>query len=165
MCTALISFDPSARFPLLLAGIRDEYTDRAWDPPAEFWPGRPGVVGGRDRLAGGTWLAVDPAERRVGCVLNGTGVLALDDRRLSRGDLPLRAAGDGGLGDLDLKRMDPFHLICGEPGRVRLWSWTGEELTDQWLEPGTHLVVNTGLGGACTASGGSIPRAGLDGIR
>ncbi|GAA3203855.1 NRDE family protein [Actinocorallia longicatena] len=165
MCTALVSFDPAARFPLLLAGIRDEFADRAWDPPGAHWPDRPGVLGGRDRLAGGTWLAVDPSVPRAGCVLNGTGVLALEETRLSRGDLPLRAAADGDLGDLDLTRIDPFHLICGEPSKVRLWTWTGTDLTDQWLEPGLHIVVNTGLSGTCAATGGSIPKAGLDGIR
>ena len=39
----------------LLAANRDERLDRPWDPPAEWWPDRLGMVGGRDRDAGGTW--------------------------------------------------------------------------------------------------------------
>ena len=31
----------------------------AWDPPGPHWPDRPGVVAGRDRLAGGTWMGVN----------------------------------------------------------------------------------------------------------
>lgn len=54
MCTALVSFDPSAPVPVLLVGVRDEFTDRAWEPPAAHWPDRPSLIGGRDLLAGGT---------------------------------------------------------------------------------------------------------------
>ncbi|GAB3157899.1 hypothetical protein GCM10027059_01750 [Myceligenerans halotolerans] len=59
MCTVLLRLDPAADWPLLLAAVRDEVTDRPWEPPGEYWPQEaPGLVGGRDRLAGGTWLAV-----------------------------------------------------------------------------------------------------------
>src|SRR5579884_1981152 len=71
MCTAIVSVEPGG--PLLLAGIRDELADRAWQPPAAHWPEYPGVLGGLDLLAGGTWLAVGPAAPRVSCVLNGRG--------------------------------------------------------------------------------------------
>lgn len=165
MCTALVSFDPSAPVPVLLVGVRDEFTDRAWEPPAAHWPDRPALIGGRDLLAGGTWLAIDPDVPRVGVVLNGQGYPAPADNRLSRGELPLRAAADGDLGGIDLARLDPFHLIAAEPSKVRLWTWTGEDLVDTWLEPGTHMIVNTGFDGTCVASGGSIPEEGLNGIR
>nr|BFE80123.1 hypothetical protein GCM10020093_027240 [Planobispora longispora] len=82
-------------------------------PPDEHWPG---LVGGRDLQAGGTWLAVDPASGRAGALLNGHGVLADERRRRSRGDLPLLAAAQGRLPDLDLSRYDPFHLVLGEAG-------------------------------------------------
>jgi hypothetical protein len=164
MCTAVVSFDPSSPVPLLLAGVRDEYTDRAWVPPGPHWPDRPGLLGGRDLLAGGTWLAVNPAERRVGCVLNGCGPAAPLEGRISRGDLPLRAAATGKIGSLDLVRVDPFHLICAEPDSVKVWSWNGSDLTEEQLEPGLHLVVNSGLNGAGACAGGSIPQAGLDGM-
>ncbi|MCD0450141.1 NRDE family protein [Actinocorallia sp. API 0066] len=164
MCTCLLSFDPAAPVPVLAAGVRDEYVDRAWDPPAAHWPDHPGLIGGRDRLAGGTWLAVNPAERRLGVILNGCGVDAPVEGRLSRGDLPLRVAAHGDLGPLDPSRFDPFHLICAEPDKVRLWTWTGLDLTDRWLEPGFHLVVNTGLDATCPGPS-AIPESALEGIR
>lgn len=164
MCTCLLSFDPSSPIPVLMAGVRDEYADRSWDPPAAHWPDRPGLLGGRDRLAGGTWLAVDPAAPRAACVLNGCGVDAPAEGRLSRGDLPLRAAGTGELGALETARIDPFHLVCADPGRVRVWTWTGEDLTERELEPGVHLVVNTGLDATCPGPT-AIPQTALDGIR
>lgn len=147
MCTAVISFAPSAPVPVLLAGIRDELVDRLWEPPGPHWPDRPGLIGGRDLLAGGTWLAVDPATRRVACVLNGFGTPAPEDVRVSRGVLPLNAAADGKPGDIDPRRLDPFHLMCAEPDEVRLWSWDGRELTERSLRPGLHVIVNSGLEG------------------
>src|SRR5690606_17962571 len=92
MCTAIISVDPASPVPVLLVGVRDEFVSRPWEPPGRHWPARPALVGGRDLLAGGTWLAVDPGAPRAGVVLNGRGRAAPEDRRVSRGDLPLRAA-------------------------------------------------------------------------
>jgi transport and Golgi organization protein 2 len=148
MCTAVIGFDPSARFPLLLAGIRDEFLDRSWQPPGRYWPDRPALIGGRDRRAGGTWLAVDPAARRVATVLNAHGRPAPEQGRVSRGELPLLAAAGGGPGTLEVARFDPFHLVCGDPAGVRMWSWDGAELRERELAPGLHVIVNTGLEGA-----------------
>jgi uncharacterized protein with NRDE domain len=152
MCTAIVGYDPRARVPVFLAGVRDEMLDRAWTPPARHWPGRPGLVGGRDELAGGTWLAADPVAPRVACVLNGEGPPAPQERRRSRGELPLLVAG-GGEPDGDLSRYDPFHLIGAEPAGVRLWSWNGERLTVRELEPGVHVIVNSGLAGPGTRCG------------
>jgi hypothetical protein len=153
MCTAIVSVDPSSPVPVLLVGVRDEFVARSWDPPARHWPDRPALVGGRDRRAGGTWLAVDPDTPRAATVLNGRGRMAPERGRLSRGELPLRVAADGKLGDLDLPRFDPFHLIGAEPDAVRLWSWDGDELVEQPLGPGLHLVVNRGLEGSGPLSG------------
>ena len=44
MCTVVLLHRPGHAWPLLLAAIRDERIDRAWDPPAAHWPDRPGVV-------------------------------------------------------------------------------------------------------------------------
>jgi hypothetical protein len=148
MCTAIVSVDPSSPVPVLLVGVRDEFVARYWDPPARHWPDRPGLVAGRDRRAGGTWLAVDPGVPRAATVLNGRGRMAPESGRLSRGELPLRVAADGKLGDLDLPRFDPFHLIGAELDTVRLWSWDGDELAERLLGQGLHMVVNRGLEGA-----------------
>jgi hypothetical protein len=143
MCTAILSIEPGA--PLLLAGVRDELVDRAWQPPARHWPEYPGVIGGRDLLAGGTWLALAPEARRVACVLNGRGRMAPSGTRRSRGVLPLQAAVEGKLGRAHLADFDPFHLLSAEPGGAMLWSWDGDRLTDRELTAGLHVVVNSGL--------------------
>src|SRR5690606_21438838 len=95
VCTVIVGFAPDADVPVMLAGVRDEFLARPWLPPGRHWPDRPGLIGGLDRQAGGTWLAVDPAAPRAAALLNGRGVLARDEARRSRGELPLYAVTAG----------------------------------------------------------------------
>ena len=153
MCTVVVSLAPEDRVPLLLLGIRDEFTGRPWQPPARHWPGSP-LIGGLDEQAGGTWLAVHPDLPRVSCILNGRGEFVRPDRRRSRGELPLRAAAEGrqALRELHADRgmlasYDPFYLVCADLDpfpSVLLLGWDGStpELTE--LEPATHVLTNAG---------------------
>ncbi|TDE32217.1 hypothetical protein E1295_39955 [Nonomuraea mesophila] len=141
MCTLIVR---TGR-PLTLMGVRDEFADRPWEGPGEHWPEYPGVIGGRDLKAGGTWLAVNPPARRAAALLNGHGRAARETTRISRGDLALRAAYDGDFPGADLTRYDPFHLVLADLSRVRLCSWDGERRTETELPEGTGMVVNSGL--------------------
>jgi transport and Golgi organization protein 2 len=150
MCTVVVSLAPGNPVPLLLLGIRDEFTGRPWQPPARHWPGSP-LIGGRDEQAGGTWLAVLPDVPRVGCILNGRGQFAPEDHRRSRGDLPLRAAAEGpdALAKLHedpdtLSRYDPFYLVSADRAEVRLLGWNGRDAALTSLGPGTHVLTNAG---------------------
>jgi Transport and Golgi organisation 2 len=150
VCTVVVSIAPADPMPLLLVGFRDEFTGRPWQPPARHWPGSP-LVGGRDEQAGGTWLAVHPAIPRVSCVLNARGEPAALGRRRSRGELPLRAAGEGhaalrqlGQDHGSLARYDPFHLVCADLSATAMLSWDGRHAAVQELEPATHLITNVG---------------------
>jgi hypothetical protein len=144
MCTALLSIEPG--LPVLLVGVRDELADRAWEPPGPHWPDRPGLIGGRDLQAGGTWLAVSPSDNRASCVLNARGKLALPASRRSRGVLPLGAAAGEPLDRAELGYLDPFHLLTVEPGQALWQSWDGEDLAERLLPAGLHFAVNSGLG-------------------
>src|SRR5690348_1872020 len=143
MCTAVLSLNPG--HPAVLLGVRDEFTDRAWAPPGRHWPEFPGIIGGKDLLAGGTWLAVAPDDARAACVLNGRGRPAPAGTRRSRGVLPLRAAAGASLDQAALADLDPFHLLTVWPDRALLLSWDGADLSERDLGPGLHLVVNDGL--------------------
>jgi hypothetical protein len=143
MCTALLSIDPG--LPALLVGVRDELSDRPWEPPGRHWPDHPDLVGGRDLQAGGTWLAVSPARQRASCVLNALGQPAPEAARLTRGSLPLRAAAGEPLARSELSHLDPFHLLTVEPARALWQSWDGRQLTERELGPGLHFAVNSGL--------------------
>lgn len=141
MCTVIVR---TGR-PLTLMGVRDEFVDRPWEGPGEHWPDYPGVIGGRDLKAGGTWLAHHPALRRAAALLNGRGLLAPDTVRVSRGDLPLRAVVAGDLPEVDLACYDPFHLVLADLAGARLWSWDGVRLSATDLRDGTSVIVNSGL--------------------
>ncbi|MGW4474739.1 NRDE family protein [Nonomuraea sp. NPDC004354] len=140
MCTVIVRTGE----PLSLLGVRDEFADRPWEGPGEYWPEYPGVVGGRDLKAGGTWLAALPARARVAAVLNGYGLPADERTKISRGELPLRAVVAGGMPEAELPRYDPFHLVVADRSRARVWSWDGERLRTADLPEGTSVIVNSG---------------------
>ncbi|HEY0717552.1 MAG TPA: NRDE family protein [Streptosporangiaceae bacterium] len=170
MCTAILGLGPDGT--VLLAGVRDEFTQRAWQPPGYHWPDRPGLIGGRDELAGGTWLAVAPAVPRVTCILNGRGQPAPPAGRRSRGELPLRAAAGeltGAAGEVIapglLAAFDPFLLLVAEPGGAELLNWDGDRLSRRALQPGLHLVVNSGLDGHLRPDAGEHETRRLEHLR
>ena len=90
MCTVVLLIRPGHAWPLVLAANRDEMLDRAWDPPAGHWPDRPGIIAGRDRSGGGTWMGVN-RDGVVAAVLNRPGSLGPAAGKRSRGELPLLA--------------------------------------------------------------------------
>jgi hypothetical protein len=90
MCTVILLRRPGHAWPVLIAANRDERLDRRADPPGPWWPDRPGIIGGRDRSGGGTWMAVNRAGV-VATVLNRPGSLGPEPGKRSRGELPLRA--------------------------------------------------------------------------
>ena len=70
MCTLLLWKNHHPQYPIVIAANRDEFEERPSTDPQRLHE-HPLVVGGRDEVAGGTWLAV-----------NGTGtVVALTNRR------------------------------------------------------------------------------------
>ena len=90
MCSLILSFLPGDAWPVVIGANRDEMLARPWDPPAAYWPDRPGVIAGRDRTAGGTWLGLN-RHGVVAALLNRTGSLGPAPDKASRGALPLMA--------------------------------------------------------------------------
>jgi hypothetical protein len=101
MCTLIIGRDVLGPHTVVLAANRDEDPARPSDPPMVLNED-PWVVGGRDRVAGGTWLAVRENQSAV-ALLNryepdfvpqegqiSRGQLALEVAALSSSDLPQR---------------------------------------------------------------------------
>lgn len=76
---------------MVVAANRDERADRAWDAPSAWWQEFPGVIGGRDRSAGGSWMALGP-HGVMAAALNRPGSLGPALGKRSRGELPLMAA-------------------------------------------------------------------------
>jgi Transport and Golgi organisation 2 len=142
MCTVLLRYQPDAPWPLLVAAVRDEFLERAWDPPAAHWPDDPDLVGGRDRTAGGTWLAVRRGRPAVAALLNGVR-LPLAPGRPTRGTLALAALRDRL--PSSFAGYDAFHLMLGTPSSLQVWSWDGSTMEHRFLAPGNHILVNLGV--------------------
>jgi hypothetical protein len=145
MCTVIVLHRPDAAWPLLLAANRDERLDRAWEAPAFHWPG---IIGGRDGAAGGTWMAMN---RRgvLAAVLNRPGSLGPAPGKRSRGELPLLAleAPDAGsaaarLAALDATAWRPFHAVVADARGAWFVAGLGEgRPVAQALPPGVSIVT------------------------
>ena len=139
MCTILVHWHPTAREPIVLAANRDEFRERLADDPLAI---APGVFAGRDRRAGGTWLAVGGGG--LAAVTNISGAAPSADRR-SRGELPLLAL--AGTLPPSFDAWNPFNLLVADAGGVRvIVHRDGEPANVVWLRPGAHAIVNEPFG-------------------
>lgn len=151
MC--LIAFDhrPDSTWPLRLIANRDEFHAR---PAAALaaWADAPGLIGGRDLEAGGTWLAVHRRGRLAAVTNVRDPRLKVPDGAPSRGAL-VRAALEcddlpawlDGLASGEANRYAGFNLLVGD-GR-RLWHLhRGRQGIDLTLVmPGLHGLSNATL--------------------
>ena len=123
MCTVVLLLRPDHAWPVLLAANRDEMLSRPWRAPGTHWPDRPGVVGGLDELAGGSWLGIN-REGVVAGILNRHGSLGPAAGRRSRGELVLEALdhADAAAAAEALAHLDPhayrsFNLVVADNSR------------------------------------------------
>lgn len=147
MCTVILLLRPGHAWPVLIAANRDERLDRPWDPPGAHWPEQPGVVAGRDRLGGGTWMAM----RRglLAAVLNRPGSLGPAPGKLSRGGLPLSAvhhasasAAADALLALDAAEYRSFNMVVADHHTAHFVRGLGHGRPEGWaLPPGCHVVT------------------------
>jgi hypothetical protein len=120
LCTLVVLRRPGHDWPLLLAANRDELESRAWQAPGRHWPDRPEVIGGRDALSGGSWMALND-HGVVACVLNRRGTLGPAPGKRSRGELVLEALDHAdaseaalALADLDPRAYRAFNLVIAD---------------------------------------------------
>ncbi len=91
MCLLIALFQVVPSAPLIVAANRDERYDRPAVPITTLREAQPQVLGGRDEVAGGTWLAVN----EFGVVAGLTNVPSpqgRDTTKRSRGELPVALA-------------------------------------------------------------------------
>ncbi len=137
---------------MVLIGNRDEMRDRPARPPDRHWPDRPGVVGGLDVLAGGTWMALNAAGV-FATVLNGKQTLGPQVGKRSRGELPLDAMDFEAAADAAeaLETLDPaayraFNLILADAdGAFLVQNDEGAAMGVQRIEPGLHMISHSNL--------------------
>lgn len=141
MCLIVLAHRVSDRYPLIIAANRDEDHERP-TRAADFWEDAPRVVGGRDELQGGSWLAVH-CDGRFAAVTNVRGAMR---KSWSRGALvrefvtttiPIEEFAQKVV--YNGEHYAGFHLLAGEVGG-RLAYITASEYT--FLEPGIHALSN-----------------------
>jgi uncharacterized protein with NRDE domain len=144
MCTVVLRWQPGE--PTRLLALRDELTDRAFDDPGEWWPQHPGVVGGRDRAAGGTWCASKVATGVTALVLNRPEKRVATPGAPSRGVLPLLGVsyGHDWPEHVELTGMASFALVLAAPQQLTVWAFDGNTLTCSAPGQGTHMVTSGG---------------------
>lgn len=144
MCLIAIAHRVSSHFPLVIAANRDEDYERATHD-AHVWSDAPEVIGGRDALHGGAWLAITNTAR-FAAVTNLRGAEKRSDLR-SRGELvrsfvtssiDAQAFARG----IDVREYAGFHLFVGDAGgELVLLSETAHV-----LEPGVYGLSNAPAG-------------------
>lgn len=144
MCTVVLRW--SSGGPAQILALRDELTTREFDEPDRWWPQWPDVVGGRDRLAGGTWCATDVRTGTTALVLNRPQKRLADPGAPSRGVLPLLAVEHGRdwLRQVELAGMASFALVLAAPDRLTTWLFDGAQLGVADHPEGTHMVTSGG---------------------
>jgi uncharacterized protein with NRDE domain len=138
--------------PLIVAANRDELYQRPGVPMTVLQDRRPRILGGRDELAGGTWLAVN--EHGLVAGLTNQPSAGRDPTRRSRGELPIAFAAYPDAATavaqvcarLDPADYNPCWLLVGD--RHRLYSIDvtgGHQPAVEELPPGAYVLENAPL--------------------
>ncbi len=145
MCLVVLGLHAHPLYPLVVAANRDEFLDRPADPAA-FWPGRGGLLAGRDARAGGTWLGVTRSGR-FAALTNVRNPREFDAAAPSRGELVVGflSGRDAPLGHLARLAAEPvrrngFNLLAGEAGSLAWLSNAAGEPRE--VGAGVHAVSN-----------------------
>jgi uncharacterized protein with NRDE domain len=148
MCLLLLAIDSVPGRPWLLLANRDELHARA-SAVAAAWPDHPDVLGGRDLVSGGSWLALNRNGRYAAVTNVRTGVPA-DTAPRSRGALVADfVAGATAVADYTAAvaaRSDqygPFNLVIGDAAGASFVS--SIDAAPRRLEPGVHAFSNGSL--------------------
>jgi hypothetical protein len=149
MCLLVVASRIVRDEPLIVGANRDEVLDRPSTAVTVLSAGPPRVLGGRDELSGGTWLAVNRDGVCAGLTNQPLGD-AKDPTKRSRGELPLAAARGATAGEgvkLLEREFDPADyngawLLVGD--RTSLWfvDFTGASVVAVELPPGIHILEN-----------------------
>ncbi len=146
MCLIAVAWQVHPRSPLVIIANRDEFHARP-TAPAGIDPEAPDVYGGRDLVAGGSWLQLS-SRRRLAAVTNVRAWHATETAPRSRGAL-VRDAVRGRDAAIDL--LAGLMPTAHEYGRFNLLAWDGDALAFasnhphaamHAVAPGLHAMSN-----------------------
>jgi uncharacterized protein with NRDE domain len=153
VCLLIALFQQVPDAPLIIAANRDERLDRPAVAMTVLRDRGPRILGGRDELAGGTWLAVNEHGLVAG-LTNQPSASGRDPDKRSRGELPLAFAAYASAEEavavlraqLDPAAYNPCWMLVGD--RQSMFSVGiagGSEPVIERLGPGLHVLENAPL--------------------
>jgi uncharacterized protein with NRDE domain len=154
VCLLVVASRVVAGEPLIVGANRDEVLERPSTAVTVLDEGPPRLVGGRDELSGGTWLAVNELGVCAGLTNEPLGE-AKDPSKRSRGELPLvlarhavaAEAVDALLSGWRAGDYNGSWLLVGDRNSLFFvdFTGTGDGLAVE-LPPGIHVLENRALG-------------------
>jgi uncharacterized protein with NRDE domain len=154
MCLLVIAFQMITDAPLIVAANRDERYDRDATYLTSLSSVPPRILGGRDELAGGTWLAVNEHGVVAG-LTNKPAAAGRDPAKRSRGEIPLALAGQESAAEaveslratLSPGNFNPCWVLVGDRESLYYVDMTDPGgVRTQALPPGVHVLENKPLG-------------------
>jgi uncharacterized protein with NRDE domain len=151
VCLLVAFFRVHPEAPLIIAANRDELIARPATPMTVLRQESPRIQGGRDDLAGGTWLAVN--EHGLVAGLTNVPSPTRDASKRSRGEIPLALAAhlDARSAAADLRAIapsdyNPCWVLAGDRTSLHYADVRGEAVAVEELAPGVHVLENKPLG-------------------
>ncbi len=142
MCLILIAWQQHPQFPLAVAANRDEFHARP-AARAGFWKDHPGILGGRDLEAKGTWMGVSRSGR-FAAVTNyrgGRDANAKESRGALVANFLMKDLPPGKyVTSLKPAAFSGFNLLVAD--REELWWLSNRDGGTRQLEPGFHALGN-----------------------
>jgi uncharacterized protein with NRDE domain len=154
MCLLVFAWQTEPAYSLVVAANRDERFERPAQSLCVLRERDPRILGGRDDLAGGTWLAVNQHGVVAG-LTNRPAPGGRDLSKRSRGELPLMAAGQPTAHDAahELARRvkpgeyNPAWLLVGDRDSLHYVEIAADRPPSfRVLFPGIHILENVALG-------------------
>jgi uncharacterized protein with NRDE domain len=153
MCLLIAMSGVVVDAPLIVAANRDERLDRPAIPMTVLRDQGPRILGGRDELAGGTWLAVNEYGVVAG-LTNQPSANGRDPSKRSRGELPLAFARYATAADavaavpktLNAADYNPCWMLVGDRSTLFFIGIAGHgEPEVEQLDPGLYVLENAPL--------------------
>ncbi len=153
MCLLIVASRLRKDLPLIVAANRDEWLERPASPMEVLRRRNPKILGGRDLLAGGTWMAVN-RWGVVAALTNRPTVGGRDAAKRSRGELPLllaanRSAAQGAAAlvrDMNPAEFNPCWILVGDREALFYIELSADvPLEAVPLAPGLHVLENRAL--------------------
>jgi uncharacterized protein with NRDE domain len=150
MCLLVVLAGVHPEWALVVAANRDELLERPADAMAVLRPADPRILGGRDQVGGGTWLAVNEFGVVAG-LTNRPAVSGHDPTKRSRGELALALAthptAEAAVEDFRRSfRPSDYNaawLLVGDAHSLHALAMTdGEQPVVERLSPGLHILEN-----------------------